>query len=70
MKIKLTPNEVASPAWQKVNQLATEKLAKARVRLEIQSCTQEETTKLRAQIAAYKELLAMAQPEREAADAE
>lgn len=69
-RIKLTQFEIGSSTWSKLSQAINEKLAKARVRLENPSCGQEETTRLRERIAVYKELLAMAQPEREAADAE
>lgn len=62
--MKLSPYETATPLWARLSEHFETQLAKLRARLENPSITDAESAMLRWQIKGFKELLAMAEPER------
>lgn len=63
--LKLSPHEVNSPLWQKIESNYRPKLAKYRARLENPTTPADERQDLAWKIAGIKELLALAEPSRE-----
>lgn len=68
--MKLAPHEIQSSLWQKLVDHYTPILAKHRARLENPTISEAETIKLRWQIAAIKDLFALAETERKVTDAD
>jgi len=66
--MKLAAHETATPLWGKLSEHFETSLAKLRARLENPSITDAETAMLRWQIKGFKELIAMAEPERQEGD--
>lgn len=63
--MKLNAHEYGTPLWTKLSDHYTEKLCKYRSRIEVPSITEAERIQLAWKIWSVKELLALAEPERE-----
>lgn len=64
--MKLTPHETNTPLWVKLSEYYATKLAKYRSRIEQPRITEAERVQLAWQIQGIKELLELAEPDREA----